>query len=192
MINELGEEKVKTILSDFSCPLNKDVEYFLKNRAFDFAKQGIAQTHLVFLQYKGKLRLIGYYSLTNKFISVKDENLSKNLRKRVAKFGARDSSNKGYIMSAPLIAQLGKNYTDQLNKQLSGDELLKMALDKIVLIQRIAGGRVVYIECEDIEQLKEFYSRHGFVEFNRREKDSEDEDRIKGRYLLQLLKVVKH
>ena len=29
MLEELGEDAVKAILSDFSCPLNKDVEFFL-------------------------------------------------------------------------------------------------------------------------------------------------------------------
>lgn len=191
LIKELGEDPVKKLISDFSCPLNKDVEFFLKSRAIEFAKQGITQTHLVFMQFQGKLRLIGYYSLTNKFISVKDTHLSNSLRRRIAKFGTRDSSNKGYVMSAPLIAQLGKNFTDDLNKQLSGDELLKMALDKIIMLQQIVGGRIVYIECEDIDRLKDFYSRNGFIEFARRERDSEDEDRIKGQYLLQLLKVIK-
>ncbi|CAM4460585.1 GNAT family acetyltransferase [Paenibacillus xylanexedens] len=191
LIKELGDSSANKIISGFSCPMNKDVEYFLKSRALEFAKQGITQTHLVFMQYKGELRLIGYYSLTNKFISVKDNNLSNSLRKRIAKFGTRDSYNKGYVMPAPLIAQLGKNFTDGLNKHLSGDELLKMALDNIAKIQQIAGGRIVYLECEDIESLKNFYSRNGFVEFSKREKDSEDADRIKGQYLLQLLKVVK-
>lgn len=41
MISNLGEDKVKDILSDFSCPLNKDVELFLRNKAIEFSKQGM-------------------------------------------------------------------------------------------------------------------------------------------------------
>lgn len=190
MIEQLGEEPVKKILSDFSCPRNKDVEYFLKNRAIEFSKQKITQTQLVFLQYKQEMRFVAYYSLTNKTISVKDEGLSKSLRKRIAKFGTRDTVNKGFFLPAPLIAQLGKNFTDNLNEQISGDELLKMALDKIITVQLILGGKVVYIECEDVPRLLEFYSRNGFIEFGRRVKESEDEGRIAGDYLLQLLKVI--
>ena len=52
MIEELGEDAVKRILSDFSCPLNPDVEFFLSKKAIDFAKQRWAQTHLVFASYK--------------------------------------------------------------------------------------------------------------------------------------------
>ena len=37
--NNLGEERTKEILSDYKCELNKDVEYFLKERAIEFSKQ---------------------------------------------------------------------------------------------------------------------------------------------------------
>lgn len=47
MIQELGEGRTKEILSEFSCPLNKDVEFFLHCKAIEFARQGIAQTQLV-------------------------------------------------------------------------------------------------------------------------------------------------
>lgn len=36
MLDTIGEERVKAILSNFSCPLNGDVEYFLKHRAISF------------------------------------------------------------------------------------------------------------------------------------------------------------
>lgn len=47
MIQELGEGRTKEILSEFSCPLNKDVEFFLHCKAIEFARQGIAQTQLL-------------------------------------------------------------------------------------------------------------------------------------------------
>lgn len=40
MIEELGEGETKRILSDFSCPLNPDVEFFILKKAIEFAKQG--------------------------------------------------------------------------------------------------------------------------------------------------------
>lgn len=191
MIEQIGEEEVRRILSDFSCPQNLDVEYFLKHRAIDFAKQSITQTQLIFLQYKGELRLAAYYSLTTKIITVKDSAISSTLRKKLRKFGTRDSTTKGYNIPAPLIAQLGKNFTDNLNKQITGDELLKMALNKISIVLFILGGKAVYLECEDIPSLVEFYTRNGFVRFGSRPKDSEEADRIKGEVLLQLLKIIK-
>lgn len=36
MLAELGENEVKGILSPFLCPLNKDVEDFIQNKAIEF------------------------------------------------------------------------------------------------------------------------------------------------------------
>lgn len=41
-------------LKEFSCPLNKDVEYFIKNRAIEFLKQDISRTYIVMSSYKQK------------------------------------------------------------------------------------------------------------------------------------------
>lgn len=46
--NEIGEEEIKSILSDFSCPKNQDIEKFLKEKALAFEKIGFARTILVF------------------------------------------------------------------------------------------------------------------------------------------------
>ena len=43
----LGEDKLVQLLSEFSCPLNPDVERFLKQQAMDFAKKHQAVTYLV-------------------------------------------------------------------------------------------------------------------------------------------------
>lgn len=43
----LGEDKLVQLLSEFSCPLNMDVEHFLKQQAIEFAKRHQAVTYLV-------------------------------------------------------------------------------------------------------------------------------------------------
>lgn len=48
VISELGEGDAKHILSSFSCPLNLDVENFLKTKAIEFSKRGFSKTHLVY------------------------------------------------------------------------------------------------------------------------------------------------
>ena len=40
--NIIGEDELQRILSDFSCPLNQDVERFLKEQAIDFVKKNQA------------------------------------------------------------------------------------------------------------------------------------------------------
>lgn len=48
MLEYIGEDSCKNILSSFKCPINFDVEDFLYNKAIQFAKQHIAISYLVF------------------------------------------------------------------------------------------------------------------------------------------------
>ena len=189
LIEEIGEEPVKELLSNFSCPLNKDVEIFLKQKAIEFSKQGLSQTHLVFASYKGNPEIVGYFCLANKYITVQREKLSKTLRKRISKFSVLDQSVGYYCLSSPLIAQLGKNFKNGIDILISGDELLQMACDKVSRIQLDLGGRFAYLECEDKPKLIEFYLSTGFCEFDRRPLDR-DETNIDGEYLVQMLKYI--
>ncbi|MFR1823122.1 MAG: N-acetyltransferase [Clostridium saudiense] len=190
MIEQLGEESVKAILSNFSCPQNLDVEKFIKDKAIEFSKQNIASTHLVFAEYKEKLEIVGYFTLSPKTVYIKKGNLSNTLKKRVSKFGTYDENIKGYSIPAPLIAQLGKNFTNGLNKLITGDELLKMACDKIKTIQANMGGKITYLECEDKPKLIEFYKSNGFVNFGKRTLDRDEKDDLSGEYLIQMLKYL--
>ena len=46
LMAQLDKERVTTILSSFSSPMNKDVELFLKQKAVTFDTQSISRTHL--------------------------------------------------------------------------------------------------------------------------------------------------
>ena len=98
---------------------------------------------------------------------------------------------KAYCLSAPLIAQLGKNYTKGYNKLITGDELLNIACKKVSQIQMDLGGRYVYIECDDIPALVNFYARNGFVEFDKRQLEKDEIDLFTCKYLIQMLKYIK-
>ena len=39
MINAIGEEELQLILSDFSCPMNHEIEEFVRKNAIEFAKR---------------------------------------------------------------------------------------------------------------------------------------------------------
>lgn len=191
MISSLGEDKAKEILSNFSCPLNKDVELFLKHKAIEFSKQGIAITYLVFTSYKSEYLLSGYYTLSTKFIVIYGTSLSKTLRKRISKFAQYDNELKRYVLPAPLIAQLSKNYDHAIGSNLiTGDELLKLACNKVKFVQGEIGGRIVYLECEDKEKLIQFYSNNGFVTFGKRKLDRDEVNVMEGAYLVQMLKYL--
>nr|WP_202943867.1 N-acetyltransferase [Natranaerobius thermophilus] len=191
MINELGEDRVKSILSEFYCPLNIDVENFLRSgKAIEFAKQRIAATHLVFTSYKDSPVIVGYFTLASKVIVISKKSLSKNLQKRIRKFAQYDEHLRQYTMSAPLIAQLGKNFNNRYNRLITGDELLNIACEKVEKTQLDLGGKVVYLECEDKPKLRSFYEDNGFVVFGIRRLDPDERNLFEGDYLIQLLKYL--
>lgn len=191
MISELGEDMVKDILLDFFCPINKDVENFLRYKSIEFSKQSLAKTHLIFCSYKSQIVLVAYFALANKFIQIGKGALSRTLRKKITKFGSYNPDIKKYIISAPLIAQIGKNFKYKELNLISGDELLKIACNKISGIQSELGGNVVYLECEDVPKLKQFYADNGFVEFAKRPLDKDEKDDLSGDYLIQMVKYLK-
>lgn len=187
MYAAIGENKAKDILSNFECPLNKDVEYFIKEKALQFLKMRISQTFLVSTSFKGQNVIVGYFALTNKITKIKKSSLSNSLKKRISRFAEQSTTEKYFNVSLPLIGQLGKNYKNNYNSLISGDELLKLACDKVIEAQNILGGKFAFVECEDKEKLKEFYESNGFVCFGKRNLEKDEKEQNTGNYLLQML-----
>lgn len=185
--NSIGDKDTQNLFKDFECPLNKDVEYFIKNKAIEFSRKGIAMTYIVSTSYKGRQVIVGYFALTNKITEIKKNILSNKMRKRLARFAVNDELNKSYSISLPLIGQLGKNYKEGYNKLINGDILLNLACDKIKEVQKIVGGKFVMLECEDKNKLKEFYENNGFVCFGKRNLERDERETNSGEYLLQML-----
>jgi hypothetical protein len=185
----IGEEALKAFLSDFSTPHNADVEHFLKHNSLLFSKQGFSKTRLVLAQYQGKPVLAGYYTLCQKYIVIKERcKLSNTMAKRLRALSRPNKELKQKEIVAPLIAQLGKNATYKSANLITGDELLELATDTIRKSLRLLGGRVVYLECEDIPYLLVFYKRNGFFVFDERPLDCEERSMIKGDKLIQMIK----
>ena len=191
LLETIGEDGVKSILSDYVCPQNKDIQDFLSNKAIEFEKQGISTTYLIFASHKGKVRLFGYFAIAIKGISVPDKRqMSGNLKRRLNKFAIRNNESKEYVVPAILIAQLGKNFRDELNKEILGEELLEIACNKAKQIQRLSSGKVIYLECEDNVKLTDFYEKNKFRSFGKREREVYEKDLIKSKYLVQMIKYL--
>lgn len=199
MLTQLGEEMTKSILSSFSCPKNKDVENFLKEKAILFSQQDYAKTYLVFWEVKAsefgesKKEFVGYYSISMKPIFIpRETNLrklnAKEWREMCRKLNTR-SSEKECFLSAHLIGQLGKNFTDGNNNLISGQDLLTMAMDQVDKVRKLSGGKVMYVECEKKEKLLGFYKNNGFEVFGERSLDRDETD-IEGSSLMQLFKYI--
>ena len=205
LLEELGEDGTKSILSSFSCPLNADVEMFLRDKAILFEVRRFSSTYLIFASFRNELQLAGYFTLASKHFVIPDKATkshdsrgkvtgpSKALIKKLKNFGTYDEMLKQHTISAPLIGQLGRNFAsgDGDIKLITGDELLKIACDKVREGQSFFGGRFVYLECEDKPKLIDFYSDNGFVEFGKRNLESDERDLMSGEYLVQMLKDLK-
>ena len=191
LLAELGEERTSEILSAFECPLNPDVQSFLREKAILFSKHGYASTYLVFASYQGSVVLIGYYALAMKAVVIKGSLLSSQWRGRPRRFAFYDSDLKQFTLSLPLIGQLGKNYAHHYDRLISGDDLLGIACETVREIQLMSSGKMVYLECEDVLPLTSFYERNGFFRFANRNLDGDERDLSQTPYLVQMIKYFK-
>ncbi len=154
---EIGEEALVKVLSNFSCPLNQNVEKFLKEQAIEFTKMNQSVTYLVFS--KVDATLAGYFSLASKPIEVKSDIFSKTVQRKISRVSEYNSEHQIFHLSAYLIAQFGKNFKENTNKIISGQELMGLARGKIRELQYMLGGMVTFLEAEANEKLLDFYTK---------------------------------
>mgnify|MGYP001137145114 FL=1 len=182
---ELGEDELLQILSEFSCPLNPDVERFLKYSSIEFTKKNQSVTYLVFSVADGKL--LGYFTLALKPLTVRGETVSNTVKRKLLRVSELDKKSDTYTMSAYLIAQLGKNYSENDGKMITGAELLGLAWNKIKATQYMFGGMVTFLEAENEEKLLSFYRNNRFSQFDTRQTASDTDE---SHELVQLLRLL--
>ena len=182
---ELGEDELRQILSEFSCPMNPDVERFLKYSSIEFTKKNQSVTYLVFSVADGKL--LGYFTLALKPLTVRGETVSNTVKRKLLRVSELDKKSDTYTMSAYLIAQLGKNYSENDGKMITGAELLELAWDKIKATQYMFGGMVTFLEAENEEKLLSFYRNNRFSQFDTRQNISDTDE---SHELVQLLRLL--
>ena len=112
--------------------------------------------------------LVGYYTLTHKFVSIPTLNLSKTSQRKIERFSSLDVDANAYQASAFLIAQLGKNAGIKNEKSIKGYELLQCSFDVLKKVQHLIGGGIVFLECEDKPKLIDFYQQNQFRQYNKR------------------------
>lgn len=154
LIETIGEEEVQSILSDFSCPLNAEIEKFVWENSIDFAKRKMSITFLVFAEDG---LLVGIFALTHKAIELDARQMSGTIRKKMNRFAYLDDNTGCYMVSAFLIGQFGKNFHESIENGIEGNELMKSVMTKLLSVQHEVGGGVIYLDCEEKEQLLSFY-----------------------------------
>lgn len=183
----IGENALLQILSDYSCEINPDVERFLKEQSIEFSKKHQSVTYLVFSNEDAEL--LGYFTLTIKPITIKcDKIKSKTVLKKIARISDCKEDDDTYSLSAYLIAQLGKNYANNNDKRITGEQLLGLAINQIKDLQYLIGGTIMFLEAEEKPKLIKFYENNGFAKFDTRETTSTSTEQ---HMLIQLLKVIK-
>ena len=167
----VSEDALKGILNSFSCPLNAEVEGFLKGKALQSSRLGVSQTYLVFDDATDDL--LGYYTLVLKSYCVKGARLNSANRRLISRF-AEEDANGNLNAAVYLIAQVGKNYAVDPVSRIAGSELLAMALDEFRVIKGRVGGKLVMVEREsDRPKLFDFYNRNGFKSWTNRTNDKD-------------------
>lgn len=170
LLDNLTFDEVKQILESFSSiEINgekNDVEIFLHKFAIDFGKAGLATTYLVFETDSNVL--LGFFSLASKHLTMSKKNFEKlsNTQKNKLRRSGREVGSKFQVTSY-LIGQLGKNFSAEAkaaSHKITGKELLTIAYDHVVATSKMITAKYVWLECEDVEYLKDFYKDFGFNE----------------------------
>ena len=110
----------------------------------------------------------------------------KTVKKKLLRISELDENLDTYNMSAYLIAQLAKNYTNDCDKEITGAELIELAWMVIEELQYMAGGVVAFLEAEPREKLLSFYQTNRFQQFDTRQTTSSEEQHE----LVQLLRLL--
>ncbi|MCM1385434.1 MAG: hypothetical protein NC243_12940 [Lachnoclostridium sp.] len=75
------------------------------------------------------MNLVGYFTVALKPLTIRGEMVSNTTKRKLLRVSELDKKSDTYTMSAFLIAQLGKNYTDGRNREITGKELVELASD---------------------------------------------------------------
>lgn len=163
----VGEAVLSSTLSSFAAPLNSEVEDFIRKKALQATKLKSSISYLVIDEDLADV--VGYFTLLVKPFTIQAASLSSKNRRLIARFAEENTEAGDYTASVYLIAQIGKNYAIEEPLQISGGDLLNMALDKLRAAQDLVGGKLVLVEREaDRAKLLEFYNANGFKSWNGR------------------------
>ncbi|WP_206076098.1 hypothetical protein [Marinitoga lauensis] len=122
--------------------------------------------------------ILSYFTLAIQVLKI-PEKFSNNKIKKLDGFSAKINGKRITEIPAILIGQLGKN--DMYSSEITGDEIMQFCFSKILEGQERLGGRIIMLECKDIEYLKNFYRKYGFEMIDKEYKKDE---------LLQFIKLL--
>lgn len=155
MIENTTKEDVLEALSSFSCPLDKNIEEFVREKAYNFETHDLSRTFLIYDNDK----FCGIFTLAMSKVDV-NSNLTRREKKEL--FGTTYSL--GKTIPAHLIGQISKNFTNNLDELITGKEILDNAKNYIYVANDLTPAPIIRVDCAKKEELAEFYKRCGFLE----------------------------
>ena len=168
IVNELEDDKLKNLLSSFSCAYDEDIQNFLHNRAIEFERLSKSRTYLIVSEEQlenpeiafDEFTIYGYISLAVKVFTVPEET-SNRQRQQLDGFSAKEHGKQISNFPCYLIGQLARN-SNVPKDSISGADLLKFAYDMIAISVDAVGGRNILVECHNNKKLLQFYLDNGF------------------------------
>jgi hypothetical protein len=157
LFGRTSEIDFRAAVGNFSCK-DKNVEDFLKTKAFDFDKRNVARTYLLVDSDRvGSVipEIMAYFTLSIKSLTFQGK-VSKTMIKEIDGFSKQADS-----VGSVLIGQLGKDVIH--GDQISGKTILDIAIKVIYTIFDSAGCRITFLECLPIEKVIAFYRSNQFV-----------------------------
>lgn len=151
LLENAKQAKAVSILSEFRCSKNADLQSFITNpdEAISFEKRGIARTFLYLDIINNKPYLMAYFTIALKILHTNGISKSK-IKKLDGVSKERDS------IPCYLIAQLGKSSSC---KYKIGQNILDDAIDTIKDSFNIVGGRFVILDAINIKKVIDFYTK---------------------------------
>ena len=172
IMNELEDDKIKNLLSSFSCVYDEDIQNFLHNRAIEFERLSKSRTYLIVSEEQfenpeiafDEITIYGYISLAVKVFTV-PETTSNRQRQQLDGFSAKEHGKQISNFPCYLIGQLARN-SNVPKDSISGAELLNFAYDIIAISVDAVGGRNILVECHNNKKLVQFYLDNEFYKIS--------------------------
>lgn len=153
-----GESYFKKMADSFSS-INKDVETFFKEKAAQSCKLNTSSTYII-VSTDRELEVLGYFTLATKMLTIKLSILTKSEQKAISRYGYYDEDSDSLKIPAILIAQLSRNFNT--SNALCGSDLMDIILKQVKNIFNLTSGKTVFLECERIKKLTDFYESQKF------------------------------
>lgn len=168
LIDEADTEDLKKNLNEylesFNCKKNLDIQNFLREKSILYEKQNNSVTYLIL---NDDTEILAFFTLAIKNLVVESKSeelsISKNLIRKLRGFGGSRTNE----IPGILIGQLARN--DRFSKEnISGQQILRLVLNKIDEIQRQIGGRFILVDC--ITKLIPYYEDFDFTKVGKSNK----------------------